>query len=189
MENGKNRNEKVALRKIGRLIKFHPLYVASALKHSDVFIENPYNKRELVDKVAENLATNRKFIKNIGLVVALNEAGRLNELDQNGFSNIGGRYNVDTGEQLLETGKKIGSGAASGKDPITVIIGAVVGAIDATFSWLGAKKKSEIDKERYKRELISEIYEKPKTNWTPILIVGGVLIVAAVVTFYTLKEE
>lgn len=190
VDKGENK-KRYALKQIAELIKNGPIYVAGALDHSSVFIENPYDKRELVDKVAYNLVHNPQFQQDINVVLAAKELGRLDILSGD-YSNLGGKGKVDVKGQVKETGKMIGKATQAGTQVggwIGAIVGAVVGVISSSFSWAGAKKRAKIEEEQYKQDLVKEVFEPPKRNWTPILVVGGVLIVAAVVTLYALKEE
>jgi hypothetical protein len=114
--------------------------------------------------------------------------GNLISLTETDWSNLGGRGEIDWREESAQSVKKIAKGASGGKDPITIIIGAVVGAIDAGFGWATAGRRAKIDNEKYRQELIGELFEPPKTNWTPIYIVGGVLIVGGIVTYFALRE-
>ena len=156
-----------------------------------MFIENPYDKRELAEKVAHSLVNNLSFQKNIGLVLGANEAGVLDSLTPEDFSNLGGRGKVDNKEQAGNTAMIVGSATASGAQSggwVGAIVGAVVGAVNAGFSWGTAGKRAKIESEQYKQELIGELFAEPKTNWMPIYILGGVLLVGGVVTYFALKE-
>ena len=191
MEQGKYRDKKYALKKIAQLIKSNPRAIASALRHSKVFIENPSDKRELADKVAHSLANNLLFHKNIGLVLGANEAGRLNYLSEQDFSNLGGKGKIDYKGELTHTATTVGEATASGAQSggwVGAIVGAVVGSINAGFSWAKAGKNAKIEEEQYRQELLDELFVEPKRNWTPVWIVGGVLLVGGVVTYFALKE-
>lgn len=187
----KYRDKKYVLHKIAQLIKSNPLSISSALNHSKVFIENPYDKRELAEKVAYNIVNNLQFQRNISLVLGANEAGVLETLKDEDYSNLGGRGDINYAEQASEGGKAIASATASGAQSggwVGAIVGAVIGTVTAGFGWGAAGKKAKIDEERYRQELIGELFEEPKTNWMPIYIVGGVLIVGGIVTYFALKE-
>lgn len=191
MEAGKYQNKKYVLKKIAQLIKTNPLAVSSALTHSKVFIDNPYNKREIAEKVAHSLVNNLWFQKNIGLVLAANEVGKLNSLTPEDFSNLGGRGEIDYGKEAKNTALVVGGATASGAQSGGLwgaIAGAVIGAVNAGFSWGTAGKRAKIDEEQYKQELIGELFEEPKTNWMPVYIIGGVLLVGGIVTYFALKE-
>ena len=114
--------------------------------------------------------------------------GNLISLTETDWSNLGGRGKIDWRGEAGEGAGKIAKGASSGKEPISVILGAIIGAIDAGFGWAKAGKRAKIDEERHRQELIEEVFEEPKTNWTPIYIVGGVLLVGGIVTYFALKE-
>ena len=191
MEQGKYKNKKYVLRKIAQLIKNNPLSIESALNNSKVFIENPYDKRELAGKVAYSLVNNLLFQKNIGIVLGANEAGILEALSPEDFSNLGGRGRIDYGQQAKEGGMTIASATAAGSQSggwIGAVVGAVIGSVNAGFSWGTAGKRAKIDEEKYRQELIGELFEEPKKNYMPIYIIGGVLLVGGIVTYFALKE-
>jgi hypothetical protein len=187
----KYKNKKYVLKKIAQLIKTNPLYIASTLKYSKVFIENPYNKRELAEKVAHSLVNNLSFQKNIALVLGVAEAGKLDVLTDGDFSSLGGRGEVDQKGEWKNTGKVIGSATVAGTAQggwVGAIVGAVVGAVNAGFSWGTAGKRAKIDEEQYRQELLGELFEEPKKNYLPLYIIGGVLLAGGVVTYFALKE-
>lgn len=112
-------------------------------------------------------------------------------LTETDWSNLGGRGRMDAKGEAQKAGTTIASATAAGTQSggwIGAIVGAVVGSINAGFGLGTAKKRAKIDEEKYRQELIGELFEEPKTNWTPIYIVGGVLLVGGVVTYFALKE-
>jgi len=193
VEQRKYSDKKYVLNKIAQIIKTNPLLIASILKDSNVFIENPYDKRELVEKVAYNLAYNVSFPKKIGLVLGNNEVNKellkVNDLE---FSNLGGYGKVDKKGEAGKFIKTLGSSTASGAQSggwVGAIIGAIAGAVDASFGAGSAKKKAKKDEEKYRQELLLEVFEEPKKNWTPIIIVGSVLLISAVVILLVFKNK
>ena len=90
-------------------------------------------------------------------------------------------------------GTSVAKGAASGREPITIIIGAIVGLIDAGFQWGTASKKAktaeEIAKAKIYADLFSKDKKKNKNYWIPIVVVGGVLLVGGIVIYFALKEK
>tara|TARA_R110000787_G_scaffold44415_8_gene109029 strand:- start:543 stop:899 length:357 start_codon:yes stop_codon:yes gene_type:complete len=112
-------------------------------------------------------------------------------LTKTNWSNIGGRGRVDAKEQLGKAGVTIGKATAAGTQSggwIGAIVGAIIGSVDAAFGVGTAKKRAKIEEERYRQELIGELFEEKKTNFTPIYIIGGVLLVGGIVTYFALKE-
>jgi len=177
----KESNRKLILKKIAALIKKNPTSVARALSRSNVFVES-IDKKNLADLSAYNIVNNPLFKRNIAIVIAESE------LRKDEFSSFGKK--VDNKEMSVESGKKIIKGAASGAEPITIIIGAIVGTIDAAFSWASSGKKAKISEEQARAELYEDLFtdEKKKGNWIPIAIVGGVLLVGGIVTYFALRK-
>ena len=50
------------------------------------------------------------------------------------------------------------------------------------------KKRAKADEERYRQELLGELFEEPKKSNMPLYIIGGVLLVGVVVIFFTLDK-
>lgn len=186
MEKVGYKNKSFTLKRIAEIIRNNPLEISSALKHSGVFIENPYDKKELASKVAYNLAHNKSFHKDIGLLLAKYESKKIET-----FNNLGGTDRGNVSEQVIDSSKTIGSATAAGGKGGNIfgaILGFIVGSVDSAFSIGNDKKQSKINEERYKQELISEIFEEDKTNWIPLYIITGVLIVGGIVTYFALKK-
>lgn len=121
--------------------------------------------------------------------MGVNEILIFNSLEaQSEFSNFGNKGKVDNTAQATYTGTKVVKGAAGGVDPITMIIGAVAGAIDGAFSWGAAKKRGKANEEQQKQELYEDIFTDKKKSRLPLYIVGGVLLVGGIVTFIALKK-
>ena len=188
MDLGKYKDKKYVLRKIAQLIKTNPLSISSALENSNIYVKNYNDKIELAEKVAYALANNLQFQRNISIVLGANEAKVLGEITHENFSNLGGRGKVDSAKNAKYTGIKIAKGASGGKEPISIIIGAIIGAVDGAFSWGASKKRAKSDEERYRQELLGELFEEPKKSNMPLYIIGGVLLVGVVVIFFTLKK-
>ena len=186
MDYSKYKNRKFVLKQISKIIQSNPRLVASALERSNISIENPNDKRELVDKTAFVLANSLSFPSNIGKVLAVRET-------ESEYSNLGGKGKVDWKAELGNTGKVIAQGTAGGAKSgglFGAIAGAVVGAVNAGFSWARAGKNAKIEEEQYRQELLNDLFseKKKKKNYLPIFIIGGVLIVGGVVTYYALKD-
>lgn len=194
MDKGRYKDENWILEQIGKLIKHHPNSVASALTHSKVFIENPFNKRELAEKTAYGLVNNRTFQKNIGIVMAHNEVGNLDlgiSLTKEDFSSFGETDKVQGGKLALDSGKTIGGATAGGAKSGGVygaIAGAIIGTITAGFNWASSSKKRKTQEEANREKLYAELLKEEKTNWTPIIVVGAVLIVGGLALFFALKD-
>lgn len=64
------------------------------------------------------------------------------------------------------------------------IFGSIAGAITGN---VDRKAQQEADRNQLKLALLQEL--SPKTNWTPILLITGVLILGGVVAFIALKQK
>lgn len=172
------------LKKISHLIKHNPELVIECLRRSNLFIENPNNRIELVEKVSFALANKKRFLNCISLVISDIELNDFYYGSNNSYLNSDGKNAKDTAKTI---GSSTASGAQSG-GIFGVIAGAIIGTITASFDFAKNKNKAKINEEQYKRQLMNDIYDEPKTNWTPIIIVGGVLLVGGIVAFLTLKK-
>lgn len=186
MDYTKYKDKRFVLQQISNLIKDNPKLVVEAIESSNINIENPNDKVELVNKTAYALSHSKSFPRKIGEALALME-------QQKEFSNLGGKGKVDVKGEALRGGKQIVKGAASGAKTgglFGIIAGAVVGAVDAGFGFATAGKRAKIEEEQYRQQLLGSLFEgkKKKSNLVPILIVGGVLIVGAIVTYIALKD-
>lgn len=185
MDYSKYKNKKFVLEQISNVIKSEPQLVAKAIESSGIHINDSNDRIELVNKTAYGLSHNAKFPSKIGQLLAFKEKEK--------FSNLGGRGKVDVKEQLIQGGSAIGKGTVSGAQSGGIwgaIAGFVVGSVDAGFGAASAKNKAKIEEEQYRQELLGKLFggNKKNKNLVPILIIGGVLVVGAIVTFIVLKE-
>lgn len=100
---------------------------------------------------------------------------------------------IDFGNETIKTGKTIASSTAGGAKvagPIGAIIGAVVGAVNSGFSWGKAVNEKKTQDKVFKDELLDDIFteEKKRKDIVPLIVIGSVLLVGGVVTYFALKE-
>ena len=110
------------------------------------------------------------------------------------FQNIGdtlsGLFGNDGGANAIEN---VGEGASQGAGGGIwgVVIGTVGGVTESIFDW----KTSKVDQETANQQAKMSLYEKllagkgGKTNWMPIVVVGGVLLLGGIVVYFTLKGK
>lgn len=100
---------------------------------------------------------------------------------------------VNIGEQLSQGSEKVGQGISTGTQSggwIGAIIGGVIGAVDAGFSWGAASKDAKAQKERDRTKLIDSLTgDDGKVNVVPVVIIGSVLLVGAVVIVLALNKK
>jgi hypothetical protein len=165
----------VLLSEIHKVLDKNPEVLIDALNNSGIATPSTISKRELVHKVVEALYESEKFRNNISkIIIQGNEQESYNNGDGKGVSSI------------MEGVSKTGGGAASGG-----VVGAIAGAVDSIFGTIGKFKEGKNQKEADKNKLLASILEdKPKkTNYLPIIIISGVLLVGGIVAYVSLKEK
>jgi hypothetical protein len=163
----------VLLSEIHKVLDKKPDVLIEALNNSEIATPSTISKRELIHKVVEALYESKKFRDIISQIVIENNES-YNNGDGKGVSSI------------MEGLSKTGGGAASGG-----VVGAVSGAIDSIFSTVGKFKEAKTQKQSDKAKLLASILEdKPKkTNYLPIIIITGVLLIGGIVAYVSLKEN
>jgi hypothetical protein len=151
----------------------NPEVLIDALNNSGIATPSTISKRELIHKVVEALYESEKFRENVSKFV-IEENESYNNGDGKGVSSI------------MEGLSKTGGGAASGG-----VVGAIAGAVDSIFGTVGKFKEAKTQKQADKNKLLASILEdKPKkTNYLPIIIIGGVLLIGGIVAYVSLKQK
>jgi hypothetical protein len=68
------------------------------------------------------------------------------------------------------------------------IVGAVGQSISSVFGFATEKQRLKTEQEQSKQKLYEKLLGGKKTNYMPIIVVGGVLIIGAIVLIFTLKQ-
>ena len=157
----------VVLTQIYRLIDKDPKTLIKALKDSGVSIDEKTSVANLIDKSVDSLYENEKFKIELAKVLSME-----------GYSNVDG--------DATDAISKIGGGAAGGG-----VVGAIAGAIDSIFGTVGKFKEGKNKKEEDKRALQLMLLQgdDKKTNWLPVIIIGGVLLIGGIVAFVSLRNK
>ena len=163
----------VLLSEIHKVLDKNPEVLIDALNNSGIATPSTISKRELIHKVVEALYESEKFRENVSKFV-IEENESYNNGDGKGVSSI------------MEGLSKTGGGAASGG-----VVGAIAGAVDSIFGTVGKFKEAKTQKQADKNKLLASILEdKPKkTNYLPIIIIGGVLLIGGIVAYVSLKQK
>lgn len=202
----------ILLDEVAQLIETHPLVLIGALQESGCDVCQGASKKELIDATVDNLSYNPSFRNKIPLLIVANKSGALKkaiaQTKKQGFSSADGKAKDFFGniwgkvstmfkgsskrpdEYSLEP---VGEGAmqGSGGGIWGVVIGTVGGVTESIFDW----KTSKIDQETANQQAKMSLYEKllagkgGKTNWMPIVVVGGVLLLGGIVVYFTLKGK
>jgi len=152
-----------------RLIEMNPELVINALKSSNVDVSDNASKLELVGLSAYNIVNNPIFQKN--LEVAISEGQGYDIPNRDRFSNEDGG-----GDAGGDAGGEGGGGAG--------MAAAIAGAVSSIFDFASSSQDLKSEEEKAKAAMYAKIFgEEKKTNYMPIIIVGGVLLIGAIVVW------
>ena len=195
---------------LAQLIETQPSVLIGALKESGCKISQGASKKELIDATVDNLSYNPSFRNKIPLLIVANKSGALkkaiSQAKKEGFSSADGKvkdffgniwgkvkgtFGGDGGNgNVLEN---VGEGASEGAGGGIwgVVIGTLGGVTESIFDWKTSQTNQQIANEQAKMSLYEKLLGGAggKTNWMPIVVVGGVLIIGAIVVFATLKNK
>jgi len=180
----------IILDEVAKLIELNRGTVLSTLKDAGYYNISPtVSKKELINLVTDALYSSEQFRHDVAALIA----------------NSGGNYSNAFGDKIkgwFSGGSDSGSsggGSASGAatdahksvslsaDPIGAIAGAL-GSIFGSVSAYGTSKQDrKAEEERTKQQLYDKLLADKKTNWTPIIVIGGILIIGGIVTFFALR--
>jgi hypothetical protein len=142
-------------------IETQPALVVQALRDSNVHVPQDVTNRQLADKLAYALTYNDEFLSKVPNIIKVHEEGK----------------------------KPIREEYASAVGVITAAITAVTTAVAGAFKQAEKKKDLEAQQEATKQVIYSKLLgEKKKTNWIPILVVSGVLLIGAIVVWRVTKK-
>jgi hypothetical protein len=192
LSNDKEMTKDVVLSEVHKILDKSPEVLIEALNKSGQAISKNASKKELVHLTVENLYDNPKFRENISALIISGNETNYNNADGDimdkfkGLFSKGNSDGTDGSSIAIDAGSKIGGGASSGG-----VVGAIAGAIDSVFGTVGkfkdAKNQKEADKRKLQMSLLSD--DSKKTNWLPIVLIGGVLLIGGAVAYISLKEK
>lgn len=184
----------VILSKLHRLIKDDKSILIEALKKSGISVKDNVSDKELINKSVDALYDNKSFRIVFANLIAYESPEYSKASGNFDFSKIGdwissadkagvGSDSVNLGSDAVS---KIGGGGATGG-----VVGAIAGAVDSIFGFASSKTQQKTQREADKNKLISQLLqeEEKKTNWLPVVIIGGVLLVGGLVAFATLRRK
>jgi len=176
----------VLLDEIARLIETDKSAVILILKDAGYKVDTKTSKKEVIKKVSHALHNNKQFQLDVAKEIVKenshtdfsNAEGKFKEW----FSNLGNKNNDGGGS----AGGAGGGASKVGGDPIS----AIAGAIGAIFQFGASSKNKKSEEEKTKQELYNKLLgDNEKTNWLPIIIIGGVLVIGAIVTVIVLRNK
>lgn len=158
--------KEILVDEMANIIESNPKEMIKTLRHSKVDISDSASKENLISAASYNLYNNPIFQKNLAVTLVMKGSASSHDYASS---------NGDTG--------KVASGG--GADPVS----AIANAIGSIANWGASATDLKAEEERTKGKLYEKIFgEKQKTNWMPIIVVGGVLLIGGIVAYITLKK-
>ena len=198
----------VYIDEVATLIREEPQKVVRILRRSNVPVSPNPTRREIINKLIDNVYINKCLREELSLLLAQENSKNsklsikpkiqkdsklvrtLNGTTSNSNGNLSGKVNV--GQQLGNTAGNVGEGVAGGAQaggPIGAIIGAVVGLTESVFDWKASKNVAEAEANKYKLEIFNKVSEGQKRNYTPLIIIGSVLLLGTIVLIFALRSK
>jgi hypothetical protein len=193
----------ILLDEFAELIENHKPLVLEAFSRSGVNVDKNIRLKSLTSKVVDQMYENPEFKEHMVLLVSSLNMGLIDEGFSHGdgkvkefFSNLGMKIkntfsrnsHKSSGGTADKIVKSTGGGAASA-GIWGAVIGLVGGVTQSVFDHKTSQNQLESEKEQTKAELYNKLLGEKKTNWMPIVIVGGVLLMGAVVLTLTLRGK
>lgn len=157
----------VILDEVAKLIEYDTPTVIATLKDAGYYNVSPTAPRkEIINIVVDALYRSEQFRHDIAVLVAKTESG-------NKFSN---------GE---------GTAAEAGKDIKLSggIISAIGGVLESGFGVFKSAQDRKAEEERTRQQMYDKLLAGEKTNWVPIIVIGGVFLIGGIIAFVTLRNK
>jgi len=165
--------DKVLLKEIlvdsmANLIEEDPTEMVKVLKHSNVDVDDNVSKRKLIDIASYNLYNNPLFHKNLAVNLVKGK-----EANENDYASAEGDGSGSEG------GEGGGKGAAAAG-----IVSSIAGMLGSIGAWGASSNDLKKEELRTQSQMYEKIFgEEKKTNWMPIIVIGGVLLIGAIVVW------
>lgn len=150
----------VLLDQVAKLISEKPTEIKSALRSSGIKISDHASVKQIIDAVSRQLTVSNEFRMAMALLI---------------------QQSVDNAEK-----KETFSNAIA-----TVIAQAVAQVTNSTFGYFQSKEDRKAEEERTKAELYAKLLGggEKKSNWVPVVVISGVLVIGGLVLFLTLRPK
>jgi hypothetical protein len=153
---------------ITTLIVTNPSEVAKALRSANVRISENASRDKLIDASSYNLYNNPIFRKNVAVMISMKGTNQV-------------PTESDYASQNGETEDKKGRGQ---------VVSTISNLIGSGFGLVTSSKELKAEEERTRAQMYDKIFgERKKRNWTPVIIIGGVLVVGGIVAYLTLRKK
>jgi len=156
---------------MSNIIQSEPKQMIKALRNSKVKISDTVSKQDLISIASYNLYNNPIFQKNLAVTITNRNLGSTESYANSEGGSGGGSSSGGEG------GGEGGGGAAG-------LVSALAGMIGSIGQFGAARNELKAEELRTKSKMYEKIFGKEKkTNWLPIAVIGGVLLIGALVVW------
>lgn len=176
----------VLLDEIARVIELDRPKIISLLKESGYAISPKAPKKEVIDKTVSALFRSNQFKADVTKLIVQTNIPKYSNADGEFLGKIKGFFSGNKSGNTNPEGSASGAGSgASGP------VGAIASAIGSIFNFATTSKQQKIQEQQAKQELYNKLLTENdnKTNWTPIIIVGSVLVIGTIVVFFAMRNK
>ena len=186
LSNDKDMTKDVVLSEVHKILDKSPEVLIETLNSSGQAVSKNVSKKDLVHLTVENLYENPKFRENISALIIAGNETNYNNADGAVMDKLKAFFSKGGG------GADAGSGGSApkvtvGADPISAIAGAIGSIFSFAQSGKDRKAAKEADKRKLQMSLLAE--DDKKTNWLPIVLIGGILLIGGAVAYVSLKNK
>lgn len=193
----------ILLDEIAEIMRNHKPLLLEALSRGGVKVNPKVGAKKLVSIVVEQMYVNDQFRQDMVMMIIALNAGELNEefysFNKDKFKSFFSKIGSSVGSIFSKGGgeggdaaQTVASSTAAGSTGgvVGAVVGLVGGVTQSVFNYKASKEQAAAQKEASKTALYDKLLGgDKKTNWMPIIIVGGVFLVGAIVLMTTLKRK
>ena len=141
------------------IIETQPKEMAKTLRYSNIKASDTASKEDLIRLASYNLYNNPIFQKNLAVTLVMGD-----DATKSDYASAEGS-----------------GGEGGGGGNIVASIADMIGSIS---KWGASNQDLKAEEERTRGQMYEKIFgQEKKTNWMPIVVVGGVLIIGAIVVW------
>jgi hypothetical protein len=176
--------KELILDKTSELIDKQPKSIIKALKKSNVRVSDNANKMQLIDLASKNLYENRIFQKNLAVTIATDGIAQDSEYANSSGFDLNAILGSVGGGGGAAAGGAASGGAAAGGGGAAGIISSVADMVGSIGQFGASRNQLKLEEQKSKAAMYEKVFgAKKKTNWLPIVIIAGVLLIGGVVVW------
>ena len=193
----------VYLSEIATLIREEPRKIIAIIRLARIELPKNPTRKQITNTLIDGLFQNPTLRTQLSKLIAKEQKGqkvanikKYATFMKADYSNTSGPVQPDlsgstnTLNNLINSVGNVGEGAAAGTQaggPVGAVIGVLAGLTESIFDYKGSKLDAETSAQQYKLEILNQIRDGEKPNYTPYIVLGSVLLVGVVVLIVALR--